>query len=62
MVEPFCPRCDAPLNHCDCPELLAMPSTDRQRIELAMELIAKVPGKSVSGARSLLKSALKRGV
>lgn len=35
-------------------------SNDRQRIELALELIAKVPGKAVSGARSLLKSALRK--
>ena len=35
-------------------------SNDRQRIELALELLEKVPGKSVSGARSLLRSALRK--
>ncbi len=35
-------------------------SNDRQRIELALELLEKVPGKAVSGARSLLKSALRK--
>ena len=35
-------------------------STDVQRIELALELLASVPGKSVSGARSLLRSALRK--
>ena len=33
---------------------------DRQRIELALELLEKVPGKAVSGARSLLRSGLKK--
>lgn len=35
-------------------------STDVQRIELALELLANVPGKAVSGARSLLRSALRK--
>ncbi len=58
--EPICPRCDARKSYCDCPDQVLLPSTDRQRIELAIELIAEVPGKSISGARSLLRSALRR--
>ena len=58
--EEICRRCDAPKSYCDCPDQVLLPSNDRQRIELAIELIENVPGKSVRGARSLLKSALRK--